>query len=131
MKACEVIVEERKRQLEKCKDELRQKLKTGVKQEEKIGRQAEESLFQEYARVTRTEGVGDEEATAIIESLLTEAGVRKSASSAPSKLDARGRPVAKGKGKGEDGLSEKTRAAIWEHREHTHEIRRKIGRAHV
>ncbi|KIP07147.1 hypothetical protein PHLGIDRAFT_431623 [Phlebiopsis gigantea 11061_1 CR5-6] len=126
MKACEVIVEERKKQLENCKAELLTRLKLGVKQEEKIGRQADESLFQEYARVTRTEGVGDEEATDIIEKLLTEAGVRKSSSNVPSKLDAKGRLAAKGKGKGkaDDGLTEKQREAIWEHREHTHEIRR-------
>lgn len=124
MKACEVIVEERTKQLENCKTELVRRLKDGVKQEKAIGKLSDESLFQEYVRVTRTEGVGDEDATKIIEELLGQAQVGKSSGAAPVKLDNKGRPIVKGKGKADDGLTEKQKAAIWEHREHTHEIRR-------
>ena len=126
MKACEVIVEERTKQLENCKAELVRLLKEGVKQEKDIGKNlgklSEESYFQEYVRVTRSEGVGDDQATKIVEKLLEQAQVAKSLTGAGPKLDAKGRPVTKGKA--DDGRTEKQKAAIWAHREHTHEIRR-------
>lgn len=124
MKACEVIVEERTKQLENCKAELVKKLKEGVKQEKAIGKVSDESLFQEYVRVTLTEGVGDEEATKILEELLEEAHVNKPSNTFVSKIDAKGRLTAKPKGKADDHLTEKQKEAIWAHREHTHEIRR-------
>jgi hypothetical protein len=114
-------VEERKKQLENCKEELLKKLKVAVQQEQAIGKlQSEESLFQEYVRVSRAEGVGDEDATKIVEELLEKARVGKSLATVTNKTAAR----PKGKGKADDGLTEKQKQAIWEHREHTHEIRR-------
>lgn len=123
MKACEVIVQERTKQLDDCKAELVRKLKAAIKQEEKIGKLADESLFEEYVRVSRTEGVGDDKATKIVSDLLDDAGAKVKDK---NKSDAKGRPTAKGKGKGkaDDGLTEKQKEAIWEHREATHEIRR-------
>jgi hypothetical protein len=115
MKACDVIVEERQRQLDECKDELLQSLLEGVKRESKIGgRTGEESMFQEYVRVSTFEGVGDKEASAMVVSLLDEAKVTR-----PSKLA----PNGKGKSKDED-IPTKIKDLAWEHREKTHEIRR-------
>ena len=115
MKACDVIVQERQKQLDECKDELLQSLLDGVKREAKIGgRTGEESMFQEYVRVSTTEGVGDKEASAMVTSLLEEAKVAK-----PSKLA----PNGKSKTKDED-LPTKVKDLAWEHREKTHEIRR-------
>lgn len=129
MKACDMIVNERKKQLEDCKKELVKKLKEGVKQEKDIekavGKLSEESYFQEYVRVTRTEGVGDKEATEIVEELLEQAHVPFR--NLTNKIDTKRQGVTKPKGKGkgsEDGLTEKQRETIWVHREHTHEIRR-------
>jgi hypothetical protein len=114
MKACEVIVQDRTKQLDDCKGELLKELKEGVKREKKIGKLNEESMFQEYARVTRLEGVGDHEATEMVKALLDEANV----------------PVLpatywKNKSKGKDeSLSNTIRDNIWEHREKTHNIRK-------
>ncbi|KAG2365027.1 hypothetical protein BDR07DRAFT_1449967 [Suillus spraguei] len=114
MKACEIIVEERTEQLEACKKELLKELQKAVKKEKSIGKLPEESMFQEYARVSRDEGgVGDHEATETIRDLLTKAEV----------------PVLsptywKNKAKGDMNLAEKTKEAVWEHREQTHIIRK-------
>ncbi|KAG2338586.1 hypothetical protein BDR05DRAFT_918202 [Suillus weaverae] len=114
MKACEIIVEERTEQLEACKKELLKELQKAVKKEKSIGKLPEESMFQEYARVSRDEGgVGDHDATETIRDLLTKAEV----------------PVLsptywKNKAKGDMNLTEKTKEAVWEHREQTHIIRK-------
>ncbi|KAH7890853.1 hypothetical protein F5I97DRAFT_1923345 [Phlebopus sp. FC_14] len=114
MKACEIIVKDRKKQLDECKDELLSELKKGVKREKKIGKVNEESIFQEYARVTRLEGVGDQEATDMLRGLLDDAEV----------------PILpanywKNKTKGKDEhLSNATKDLMWDHREQTHNIRK-------
>jgi hypothetical protein len=114
MKACEIIVEERTEQLEACKKELLKELQKAVKKEKSIGKLPEESMFQEYARVSRDEGgVGDHEATETIRDLLTEAEVPVLSST-----------YWKNKAKGDMNLSEKTKEAVWEHREQTHIIRK-------
>ncbi|KAI6149517.1 hypothetical protein BKA82DRAFT_995209 [Pisolithus tinctorius] len=114
MKACEVIVQDRTEQLEECKAELLKELQKGVKQEKKIGKLAEESMFQEYARVSRLEGVGDQEATDMIRGLLDEAEV-------PALSPNHFTNKAKGK---DDNISNSVKDLIWEHREHTHNIRK-------
>ena len=114
MKACEIIVKDRTKQLDDCKDELLKELKDGVKREKKIGKLNEESMFQEYARVTRLEGVGDHEATEMVKALLDEAEVP----ALPANYW-------KNKSKGKDeNLSNSTRDLIWDHREKTHNIRK-------
>ena len=124
MKACEVIVAERKTQLENCKAELRRKLGEAVKMEQRIGRVESESLFREYVRVTRTEGVGDADAGAAVQALLDDAQVPAPLKSATNRAAA---DEGKGKGKGarkDEGLSNGKKEQIWEHREQAHEIRR-------
>ena len=86
MKACEVIVEERQQQLKDCKQDLFKKLEEAVKKDKKIGKVPDESLFREYLRVTRTEGVGDEEATKAVQELLEEAGAPTLTKSVTNKL---------------------------------------------
>ncbi|KAG0709412.1 hypothetical protein DFH29DRAFT_842204 [Suillus ampliporus] len=112
MKACEIIVEERTKQLEACKKELLKELQKAVKKEKSIGKLPEESMFQEYARVSRVD-IGDHEAKEAIQDLLTKAEV----------------PVLsptywKNKAKGDMNLTEKMKEAVWEHREQTHIIRK-------
>ena len=53
IKACEVIVQERTKQLQDCKAELLRKLNDAVKMEKKIGKTPEESLFREYVQIGR------------------------------------------------------------------------------
>lgn len=121
MKACEVIVQEREKQLSACKAELLKHLEKARQEEKAIGPTGEESLFQEYVRVTYTEGLGDHEATETVQELLAKARIQKSAVEAISQ--AGGGARAKGKGKAEH-VNDKQQEARWQHREHTHEIRR-------
>ncbi|KIL69305.1 hypothetical protein M378DRAFT_190475 [Amanita muscaria Koide BX008] len=108
-KACDVIVRERQKQMEQCKAELLKAIKAGVTREKKLGNIGSESMFSEYIRVTRTEGVDDKDATELVVELLDEAGASNT----------------KAKGKNQDvNLSEKVKEEAWEHREKTHEIRR-------
>ncbi|EEB97737.1 hypothetical protein MPER_02880 [Moniliophthora perniciosa FA553] len=65
-------------------------------------------MFQEWARVCRSEGIEDDDATKMVVDLIEEAGV----------------PPSKKIRKEEVQLNEKAKAAVWEHREKTHEIRR-------
>jgi hypothetical protein len=112
MKACEVIVEERQMQLEDCRNDLLKKLKQALEKEKEIGKRQDdepkESMFREYVRVCRTEGVGDEEGTKLVSELLDTAGVGEH------------RPSNQGRHMKDSGRKE----TIWEHREQTHAIRR-------
>jgi hypothetical protein len=112
MKACEVIVQERKSQLEDCRRDLLKKLKEAIEKEKEIGKRLDdepkESMFREYVRVSRTEGVGDVEGTQLVADLLESAGVGEH------------RPSNTGR-KMKDSERKQT---IWEHREQTHVIRR-------
>ena len=112
MKACEVIVKERKDQLENCQNDLLKKLKDALEKEKEIGKRQEdepkESMFREYVRVCRTEGVGDEDGTKLVAELLTSAGVGEHRTSNSGR-------------KMKDGERKET---IWAHREQTHVIRR-------
>ncbi|KAF9530466.1 hypothetical protein CPB83DRAFT_810873 [Crepidotus variabilis] len=108
-KACDVIVAERHKQLEECKKELLTAIQAGVKREKDLGNVGQESMFQEYVRVCRTEGVDDQDSTNMVIELLDEAST--------------GNPKAKTKTQ-DVQLSEKVKAKVWEHREKTHEIRR-------
>ncbi|KAI0333863.1 hypothetical protein GY45DRAFT_1432004 [Cubamyces sp. BRFM 1775] len=119
IKACEVIVQERTKQLQDCKAELLKKLNDAVKMEKKIGKTPDESLFREYVRVTRTEGVGDKEATEAVQSLLDEANIGGPLKPVTNK------PNAKGSGKKDDSdIPKAIKDLMWDHREQTHEIRR-------
>ena len=115
MKACDVIVQERQKQLDDCKQELLGCIVAGVKREANIGRVGDESMFREYVRVSRTEGVGDKDATELVVGLLDEAGATASQKSAAT---------GKNKTKEDSDLPTKVKDLIWEHREKTHEIRR-------
>lgn len=120
MKACDVIVQERQKQLDDCKKDLLRSLQEGVKTEKQIGRTSDESMFQEYVRVCRTEGVGDKDASTDVNELLDEAGV-----AAPRIVNGDGsKSKAKGKGKDEEKIPTKIKDLMWTHREKTHNIRR-------
>ncbi|THV02481.1 hypothetical protein K435DRAFT_749158 [Dendrothele bispora CBS 962.96] len=109
MKACDIIVQDRHDQLEECKADLLKSVKEAIKREKNLSNVGGESMFHEWARVCRTEGVDDKEATEIILSIIEEAGV----------------PPTKAKIKKEEvSLTEKVKEQVWEHREKTHEIRR-------
>ncbi|KAL5513360.1 hypothetical protein ACEPAH_3759 [Sanghuangporus vaninii] len=124
MKACEVIVQERTKQLEDCKKELVGKLEEALVLQRDIGKTETETYFQEYVRVTRDEGVGDTDASAIALELLKVAGIDGPLSCLTNKaLDVRKSAKDRGKGRGKD-VSNDIKDLIWDIRELTHEIRR-------
>ncbi|KAN0130961.1 hypothetical protein V8E53_011339 [Lactarius tabidus] len=112
MKACEVIVKERKDQLENCRNDLLKKLKDALEKEKEIGKRLDdepkESMFREYVRVCRTEGIGDEDGTKLVAELLTSAGVGEHRTS----------------NSGRKMKDSERKETIWAHREQTHVIRR-------
>ncbi|KAH8110784.1 hypothetical protein DFH11DRAFT_1708434 [Phellopilus nigrolimitatus] len=116
MKACEVIVQERTKQLDDCKKELVEKLEEALALQKKIGKTSEETYFQEYVRVTRDEGVGDKDASAMVLELLQEAGIDGPLASLTNK--------GKDKGKGRDEPPKNVKDLIWDIREQTHDIRK-------
>jgi len=112
MKACEVIVKERKSQLEDCRNDLLKNLKAALEKEKEVGKRLDdepkESMFREYVRVVRTEGQGDEDGTRLVIELLDTAGVGEHQPSNPDR-------------KMKDSERKET---IWQHREQTHGIRK-------
>ncbi|EJD08575.1 uncharacterized protein FOMMEDRAFT_102039 [Fomitiporia mediterranea MF3/22] len=122
MKACEVIVRERTKQLEDCKRELVDKLQHALALQSEIGKTDSETYFQEYVRVTHNEGVGDKDATSIALEQLKMAGI-EGPLSCPSNKSADSRKNVKDKGKAK-GVSNGISDLIWDIREQTHEIRR-------
>ncbi|KAF7309902.1 Helicase C-terminal domain-containing protein [Mycena indigotica] len=109
MKACDVIVKEREKQLEACKAELLRAVKAGVKREIALGHVPEESHFSVWVRASREEGVQDADATKIILEVIDQTDAKTMKSKRSGK---------------EVTLTGKVKDAIWEHREATHEIRR-------
>ena len=123
MKACEVIVKERKNQLEGCQKDLKIKLQKTLVTEKKTPKTSDESLFREFIRHTYQEGLGDEEASDLVLKLFEAAGITsKSISKAQEKSAS-----TKGKKTGGDPhLTNEDKAKIWAHREETHEIRKVV-----
>lgn len=120
MKACEVIVQERTKQLQDCKKELLDRIKEVLALQHKVGKTEDETYFQEYVRVTREEGVGDKDASAMLIELLCEAGI-----DGPLTKHASKNPEQKSKNtKGKSEMSNSVKDLIWDIRERTHEIRR-------
>ncbi|GJJ11419.1 hypothetical protein Clacol_005652 [Clathrus columnatus] len=131
MKACEIIVKDRTTQLEECRTDLLKNVAKALEMQKRIGKTEDESLFQEWLRVTRTEGVGDREATNIILAVLKEAGadvhVAPLKTTTRSTLDAKPKATGKTtkllKGKVKE-KSQDVNDLIWEHREHAHDLRK-------
>lgn len=123
MKACEVIVKERKKQLEECRNDLKTKVQKALATEKKTPKTSEESLFREFIRHTYQEGLGDEEASELVLKLFDEAGITSKGGSKAQEKSA----SAKGKKSGSDPhLTNDDKAKIWAHREETHEIRKVV-----
>lgn len=116
MKACDVIVKERQKQLDECKTDLLESIKDGIKREKSLGYLGSESMFVEWIRVSRgEEGVEDTEASQMVVQLLDEAKIDEAGLEKPKK---------NAKDIKDIKLSESLKERAWEHREKTHEIRR-------
>ncbi|KAF8513437.1 hypothetical protein BU17DRAFT_95428 [Hysterangium stoloniferum] len=134
MKACEIIVKDRTAQLEECRADLYNNVLEALEMQKRIGKTENESLFQEWLRVTRTEGVGDRRASDIVLGVFKDAGLDFSAplkastnliSTEKVKLSGKANKPGKAKPKGKGGEKSRDIAdLIWEHREHAHDLRR-------
>ena len=120
IKQCDFIVHDRQQQLDECKADLTKQLLEANNMQKTIGKLPDESMFEEYVRVCRIEGVGDTEATEIVHKLLDDADVAAPSKSAVKKAN----ETKKGKGKDDDHVSQKTKDRIWNLREKTHDLRR-------
>ena len=132
MKACEIIVKDRTAQLQECRADLYKNVVQAIKMKNRIGKTDDESLFEEWLRVTRTEGVGDKDATTAILEVLDEAGLdvsnplKVTTNTIPSdKLKSAARSIkpVKNKARGKEKPQDIT-DLIWEHREHAHDLRK-------
>lgn len=118
IKQCDFIVKDRQQQLDDCIEDLSKQLLVANKMQKKI-KISEETMFQEYVRVCRGEGVGDTEASKMVEKLIDDAGIAASKLAHSKTNDAK-----KGKGKDDSELSKETKDLIWDLREKTHDLRR-------
>ena len=134
MKACEIIVKDRTAQLDECRADLLKNVLEALDMQKRIGKTGDESLFQEWLRVTRTEGVGDKDATQAVLEVLDEAGLdipvplktatNTTPSDKPKLAQKPAKPpkgIAKGRGKEKP---QDIADLIWEHREHAHDVRK-------
>ncbi|KAJ7782010.1 hypothetical protein DFH07DRAFT_792303 [Mycena maculata] len=109
MKACDVIVREREKQLADCEAELLGSVKAGVKREINLGNVPDESIFSIWVRSSKDTGVDDADASETIRKILEKADVDS---------------IQRKKSRKSVELTTKVKDAIWEHREATHDIRR-------
>lgn len=113
LKACELIVEERSRQLKSCIEELTHEFTIAMADEKKIVPVDPHSHFREWCRMTHSEkGVGDSEAKAILHRVQDEAGyVFRADDRKKTSLDL-------------DSEDKKKKEARWAHREHYHLLKK-------
>jgi hypothetical protein len=130
-KQCDVIVEERTKQLKECREELCRVLQEAHCLYRSIVKEGdEENHYERWLRVTKNTGVGDADASEQIRALIEVAATAKS--SAKQATPKKSKPAKKPK-KVEDDEEEgdddpanpKTNAdLIWDLREKTHRLRR-------
>lgn len=115
LKACEVIVEERTRQLNECIAELETEINKALRTEKKIGPVDYQSHLQQWLRMTHTlDGVGDADAKKQLHDVQSAAGFDYTESLTRSKK----------KGPDFDRESPKVKEARWAHREHAHFLKK-------
>lgn len=139
MKACDYVVKVRKEDLADCKKDIYKTLMRLERQRKGLGSVDNETHYQEWIRVTKKSGLGDNDATTTVLDLYErarsgkafsdgKAGAGNDKSGESSALsedeDDDGEGSKKKKGKAKAGGSKEDR--IWEHRETTHALRQLI-----
>jgi hypothetical protein len=132
-KQCDVIVQERTKQLKECKEELQLVLREAQQLYRRVGKGEEENHYERWLRVSKTTGAGDEDATQQIRILIVEAESSK-ASMPKLSTSKKSKPTKKRRVDDEedddDATDEiddgsKTAADLaWDLREKTHRLRR-------
>jgi hypothetical protein len=133
-KQCDVIVEERTKQLKECKAELKVVLQEAQLLHRQIEKVDEETHYERWLRVTQSTGVGDADATKQVRALIEESAKVKLPATKPA-TPKKAKSAKKPK-KVEDDEDEGTEEAddpdkpksnadlIWDLREKTHRLRR-------
>lgn len=113
LRACELIVEERTKQLDQCLEELKKQFAKAIADEKKIGPVDPHSHFREWCRMAYSDrGVGDSDAKAALHEIQAEAGyVYRADDRKKSSPDF-------------DSEDKKTKDARWAHREHSHVLKK-------
>jgi len=128
-KQCDVIVEERTKQLRECKEELQGVLQEAHWLYKSLPKSEEENHYERWLRVTKTTGVGDADATEQIRALI-EACVKTTPppkGTSPKKPKAKKKRVESDDEDGGDDGDDKPKTTadlVWDLREKTHRIRR-------
>jgi hypothetical protein len=134
-KQCDVIVEERTKQLKECKAELKVVLQEAQLLHRRIEKVDEETHYERWLRVTQSTGVGDADATKQVRALIEESAKVKLPAAKPA-TPKKAKPVKKPKKVVEDDEDEETVEAddpdkpksnadlIWDLREKTHRLRK-------
>lgn len=128
-KQCDVIVEERTKQLKECKEELKGVLQ-GAHSLYKTLPKSEEGTPYHYERwltITKTTGVGDADATQEIRALIEFCAKKPVPATTPSPKKAKSKKKRVGSDDEEDEVEDKPKSdadRIWDLREKTHRIRR-------
>jgi len=134
-KQCDVIVQERTKQLRDCKEELKVVLREAQALYRRVGKGEEESHYERWLRVSKTTGAGDNEASEQIRTLIVEAESSKTTLSKPATPKKKWKPSKKRRveedenrddvAEDDEGDSTKTTADLaWDLREKTHRLRR-------
>lgn len=113
LKACELIVEERTKQLDSCITELTREFAKAIADEKKILPVDPHSHFREWCRMTHSDkGVGDLEAKLVLHRIQNDAGyVFRADDKKKSSPDL-------------DAEDKKKKEARWAHREHSHLLKK-------
>jgi len=132
-KQCDVIVEERTKQLKECKDELRVVLQEAQWLHASIPQGDEENHYERWLRVSKNTGVGDAEASKQVRALIEAAGKVKGPpkSATPKKPKAKKAKVIVCEDDGDPDAdvdnSDKPKTdadLLWDLREKTHRLRK-------
>jgi hypothetical protein len=125
-KQCDVIVEERTKQLKECKEELHTVLQDAHWLYKSLPKSEEENHYERWLRVTKTTGVGDADATEQIRGLI-ETCTKKPPPpkhTSPKKGKTKKKVESDDEGGDDDGKPKSTADLVWDLREKTHRIRR-------
>ena len=132
-KQCDVIVEERTKQLKECREELSVVLQEAQRLHAKVPKGDEENHYERWLRVSKSTGVGDADATKEVQALIEAAAKVKP----PTKSASPKKPKPKKKGKiiceddddldadeDEDDKPKTDADLLWDLREKTHRLRK-------
>ena len=126
-KQCDVIVEERTKQLTECKAELKSVLKGAHSLYKSLPKSEEENHYERWLRVTKTTGVGDADATKEIRALIELCAQTPAPATSATPKKGKSKKKTVGSDDEDDDADNKPKSTadlVWDLREKTHRIRK-------